>query len=50
MSGVMEVFEEYCPCDKDAKLTLASDLKNWTWFNIYVFTKKRFIWKRNLRY
>ena len=41
MSGVMPIFEEYSPSDKDAKLTLAGDVKEWTWFKIYVFTKKK---------
>ena len=40
MSGVMEIFQKYCLYDKDARLTLAGDLKKWTWFKIYVFTKK----------
>ena len=37
----MPIFEEYSPSDKDAKLTLAGDVKEWTWFKIYVFTKKK---------
>ena len=51
MSGVKEIFEEYFPYfDKDAQFTLAGDMKDWSWFKIYVFPKKRLIWKRNLRY
>ena len=41
MSGIVSIFEEYLPCDKDAELTLAGDLKEWCWFKIYVFTKKK---------
>ena len=38
----MEIFEEYSPySDKDAQLTLAGDMKDWSWFKIYVFTKKK---------
>ena len=38
----MEIFEEYSPySDKDAQLNLAGDMKDWSWFEIYVFTKKK---------
>ena len=38
----MEIFEEYSPySDKDAQLTLAGNMKDWSWFKIYVFTKKK---------
>ena len=40
MTGVMPIFEEYWPSDKDAELTLAGDLKEWVWFKIYVFSKE----------
>ena len=40
MSGVMSVFEEYSPYDKDAQWTLAGHLKKWTWFKIYFFSKE----------
>ena len=36
----MSIFEEYSPSDKDAEWTLAGDFKEWTWFEIYVFTKE----------
>ena len=26
--------------DKDAQLTLAGDMKDWSWFKSYVFTEK----------
>ena len=29
MFGSMSIFEEYSPSDKDAKLTLAGDVKEW---------------------
>ena len=41
MSGVKLIFKEYSRSDKDAKLNLVGDLKEWTWFKIYVFTKKK---------
>ena len=41
MSSVPSIFEEYLPSDKDAELTLAGDLKEWSCFKIYVFTKKK---------
>ena len=42
MSGVLEMFEEFCPLnDKDAQITLTGDFKDWTWFKIYVFTKRK---------
>ena len=38
-SKIFDVFEEYAPlCDK-GKFTLAGG-KDWSWFNIYVFTKE----------
>ena len=38
----MEIFEEYSPySDQDAQLTLAGDMKDWSWFKIYLFTKKK---------
>ena len=41
MSGVLEMFEEHCPLnDKDAQIALSGDFKDWTWFKIYIFTKK----------
>ena len=40
MSGVISIFDEYFPSDKDAELILAGDLKEWTWFKIYIFTQK----------
>ena len=42
LPGVMSTFS---PSDKDVKLNLAGDLKEWTWFKIYVFTKT-LIWRR----
>ena len=42
MSGVMLIFKEYSRSDKDANLNLVGDLKEWTWFKIYVFTKKKY--------
>ena len=42
MSGVLEMFEEYCPLnDKDAPITLTGDFKDQTRFKIYIFTKKK---------
>ena len=40
MVAVMQIFEEYCLQDKDAKASLASDLRDWSWFKILVFTKE----------
>ena len=37
----MQVFEDYCSQDKDAKVSLAGDLRYWSWFKILVFTKKK---------
>ena len=48
MSRVMEIFEEYCPCHEDAKLTLAGDLKNWIWLKSYVFTEKKIDMEKEL--
>ena len=36
----MSIFEEYSPSNKNAEWTLAGDLKEWTWFKIYVFSKE----------
>ena len=41
MSGIMEIFEEYRPQDKDAKISFSGDLRNWSWFKIFVFTNKK---------
>ena len=30
MSGVMEMFEEYCPQNKDAKVSLVGDMRDWS--------------------
>ena len=49
MSGVMLIFYEYFPSDKDAELTLAGDPKEWTWFKIYVFTKQIIDLEKELR-
>ena len=35
----MAIFDEYSSSDKDS--VLAGDLKEWTWFKIYIFTKKK---------
>ena len=37
----MQIFEGYCSQDKDAKVSLAGDLRYWSWFKILVFTKKK---------
>ena len=39
----MQIFEECRPQDKDAKVSLAGDLRDWSWLKILVFTKKRLI-------
>ena len=50
MSGVLEMFEEFCPLnDKDAQITLAGDFKDWTWFKIYVFTKRKVDLQKELK-
>ena len=41
MSGVMEIFEEYCPQNKDAKVSLVDDMRDWSWFKILVFTNQK---------
>ena len=41
MSGVMEIFEEYRPQNKDAKVSLSGDMRDWSWFKILVFTNKK---------
>ena len=33
MSGVMEIFEEYCPQNKDAKLSLSGDMRGSKFFS-----------------
>ena len=50
MSGVLEMFEEYCSLnDEDAPITLTGDFNDQTWFKVYIFnlhlqsTKKRLI-------
>ena len=46
----MEIFEEYSPySDKDAQLTLAGNMKDWSWFKIYVFTKKKIDLEKELK-
>ena len=40
MSGVMEIFKEYFPQNKDAKISLSGDMRDWLWFKILVFTNK----------
>ena len=37
----MEVFEEYLLLDKFDKISLVGDMKNWTQFKIYIFTKTK---------
>ena len=32
MSGVMEIFNEYFPQNKDAKISLSGDMRDWLWF------------------
>ena len=41
MSGVMEIFEEYRPQNKDAKVSLSGDMRDWFWFKILAFTNKK---------
>ena len=41
MSCVMEIFEEYYPQDKDPKVSLSGDMRDWLWFKILVFTNKK---------
>ena len=45
----MSIFDEYSPSDKNAEWTLAGDLKEWTWFKIYVFTKKNIDLEKELK-
>ena len=50
MSGVLEMFEEYCLLnDKDAQITLTDDFKDWTWFKMYAFTKKKIDLQKELQ-
>ena len=37
----MEIFEEYRPQNKDAKVSLSGDMRDWSWFKILVFTNKK---------
>ena len=37
----MEIFEEYPPQDKDPKVFLSGDIRDWAWFKILVFTEKK---------
>lgn len=37
----MEFFEEYLLLDKFDKISLVGDMKNWTQFKIYIFTKTK---------
>ena len=41
MSVVMEIFKEYCPQSKDAKVSFSVDMRDWFWFKILVFTNKK---------
>ena len=41
MSVVMEIFKEYCPQNKDAKVSFSGDMRDWFWFKILVFTNKK---------
>ena len=37
----MEIFEEYRPQNKDEKVSLSGDMRDWSWFKILVFTNKK---------
>ena len=41
MSGVMEIFEEYRPQNKDAKVSLAGVMRYWSWFKILVLINQK---------
>ena len=41
MSGVMEIFEEYCPQNKDTKVFLSGDMRDSFWFKILFFTNRK---------
>ena len=43
----MAIFDEYSPSDKDS--VLAGDLKEWTWFKIYIFIKKKIDLEKELK-
>ena len=32
----MSIFDEYSPSDKNAERSLAGDIKEWTWFKIFL--------------
>ena len=36
----MEIFKEYFPQNKDTKISLSGDMRDWLWFKILVFTNK----------
>ena len=37
----MEIFEEYRLQNKDAKVSLAGDMRDWSWFKILVFINQK---------
>ena len=41
MSGVMEIFDKYRPQNKDAKVSLSGDVRDWAWFRIHAFTNTK---------
>ena len=41
MSGVKDIFEEYFPQYKNAKVSLFGDMRDWFWFKILVFTNNK---------
>ena len=41
MSGVMEIFDKYRPQNKDAKVSLSGDIRDWAWFRIHAFTNTK---------
>ena len=41
MSGITEIFEEYHPQNKDGKVSLAGNMRDWSWFKIFVFINQK---------
>ena len=41
MSGITEIFEEYHPQNKDAEVSLAGNMRDWSWFKIFVVINQK---------
>ena len=45
----MEILEEYCPQNKDSEISLSGNMRDWSWFKIFVFKNKNINLIKELR-